>query len=283
MSKFIAFFLVALLILPALSSCRKVYDYIRDHPDAHDTLCRVTKLNVRGALGNEDEFTISYNAKGDPISILDSGPPNNNGNEDQYFRYDGHNRLTDFINTFIGTNVAFWWHKYAYPRKGFITDTVFEYTGRSDGPAPVASGPGLQSILGYTLDSRDRITKVWTLSLDPHEPPQFNRDVVYDANGNLPLSNPIFYYDDKVNVYRTNKVWQFVYQNYSRNNVLRPTTPDNPLYPPYPPPPPYNEFGLPLYLQTIAAPNVANFNESNINPTMVITYACPLPKGPINY
>ena len=280
MSKFLLCALAVLILLP---SCRKAYDYIREHPDAHDTLCRVIKLNVRGVLGNPDEFTISYNAKGNPVSILDASPPGNNGNEDQYFRYDRSNRLTDFINTFIGTNVAFWWHKYAYPRKGFITDTVFEYTGRSDGPAPIASGPGLQYIYGYSLDTRDRIAKVWTLSPDPHQPPQLIRDIVYDANGNLPLSNPVFYYDDMVNVYRTNKVWQFVYQNYSRNNVLRPTTPANPALPPYPPPPPYNDFGLPLYLQTIADPNVASFNENNTNPTMEITYACSASKGPIDY
>ena len=41
--------MLAIIILASQSSCRKVYDYIHDHPDAHDnTFCRVTKLTIGG-------------------------------------------------------------------------------------------------------------------------------------------------------------------------------------------------------------------------------------------
>ena len=282
MSKITLPVLAALLILAALPSCRKVYDFIRDHPDAHENFCRVSKLTIRGALGDPDLFIFSYNAKGNPISIVDSVPPGSNGNVDQYFRYDGLDRLTDFITTFIGSNVAIIWHKYAYPGQGFITDTVLEYTGRSDGPAPIAgaSSSFLLFIHGYSLDARGRISKYWTLSENPHQPPVFDGDAIYDAGGNLPLPHAGLYYDDKVNVYRTNKIWQFVYQDYSRNNIL-PSDPGTP-YPPLPLPV-YNDFGLPVLLPNSLERNRTLFFLNNTNPTMVITYACSMPKGSVDY
>src|SRR6185369_6306838 len=76
-------------------------------------------------------------------------------------------------------------------------------------------------IKGYQLDKEGRISKVYTLSGLPHQPPQLDGEVTYDANGNLPLAGPDLSYDDKVNVYRTNKVWQFVFQDYSRNNQVK--------------------------------------------------------------
>jgi len=49
----------AIIFLFATTSCRKVFDFIRDHPDAHDSLCRITKINVTGAFNEPDEFDMS--------------------------------------------------------------------------------------------------------------------------------------------------------------------------------------------------------------------------------
>jgi len=263
MSKNTSFVLTALFTLSILSSCRKVYDYIHDHPDGHESLCRVMKMSVR-TYYSANLYTFSYNAKGDPISILDSGRIGTFGNDDQYFRYDRFGRLSDYVGTFIGqTNDVIFWHKYAYARPNFITDTTLFYIGDVTKPSPnAADAVNGYSIHAYTLDAYGRIAGI------------------YDANGNLVQSNPDRYYDDKVNVYRTSKVWQFVYQNYSRNNLL-PRSPGNPY--PRLPDPVYNDFGLPLQLPNSFERTMGLFGENNIDPTIDITYACALSNGPINY
>ena len=273
MQKLIVFAFAISLI--SQSSCRKVYDFIRDHPDAHDSLCRITRIYARGYFGHPDTFNIAYNAKGSPLSMLATGPYGTSGNLDQYFRYDRYNRLTDYLWTFIKSNGALVWHKYGYPRPNFVTDTVISYTGEIHGPSPIAASSYYYYIVGYTLDAHDRIERVWGLPNDPHEPPQPGGLIIYDANGNLPPSDSGVVYDNMVNPYRTNKVWQFVYNDYSRNNQV--------LTGLFAPTPIYNSFGLPVSLPNLNIRNYIIFFLSNTDPAMQFEYACSPPKGPINY
>jgi len=262
----------------ALPSCRKVYDFIHDHPDARDTLCRITTISTVGYFGNHDVYTVTYNTKGNPISMLDASPVGTSGNIDQYFRYDRFNRLSDYMWTFIGAKggvVA--WHKYAYPRKNFVTDTTISYidVNVDTGASPIAASLDYYTITGYTLDAHERIWKIWSIPNDPLQPPVLQTTISYDANGNLPLSDSTLAYDNKVNIYRTNKTWQFVYNNYSRNNVIKPGL--------FEPLPTYNDFGLPLTLPNLTSNNIYYFLLVNSGPPMQITYACSAPKGPVSY
>lgn len=282
MSKITHFVLAASLMLSSLSSCRKVYDFIRDHPDARVSLCRVDTIRFNRDNTFDDMLTVTYNKKGDPVTLLSH---NIHGSGGQYFRYDRFDRLTDYIQTDIWDTgqapFAILWHKYGYPRPGFVTDTSFSDFGDASKPAPnAADDPIGYFIVGYTFDAHGRIDRYWSVPKDPHQPPQPGTKVIYDAGGNQPLTNAQRYYDNKVNAYRTNKVWQFVYHNYSRNNEL-PLSPDPGVI--TLPSPVYNDLGLPLLLPNSFEHTMSFFGLSSTGPTFEITYACSMPKGPIDY
>jgi len=265
------------LLLPAIIilftstiSCRKLIDYIRDHPGAHDSLCQVTVLK----FNKENKYFISYNDKGNPITMKDAN--RSLAAFDRYFRYDRFNRLSDFLVAYPGSFVADIWHKYGYPRPGYVTDTVMFYDSQNvNGPSPLAMNSYQYDISGYTLDAHERIVKIWSIPNDPPHIPVLYKEVHYDANGNLSLSSPDLSYDDKVNPYRTNKVWQFLFQDYSRNNIVKN---DHLFFTTY------NSFGLPLAIRNLQSYNIYVFGVDNIEAAqMDITYACSAPGGSINY
>ena len=276
MKKITLFTLTVFIILYTQSSCRKVYDYIHDHPDGHESLCRITQLRLLGAAHERDTFNVIYNSQGDPVSLLATNSVPNGTNLDQYFRYDHHGRLSDYLVTFTQATGVLIWHKYAYPRNNFVVDTVINYPDNAvDGPAPIAGvGPGYYYIQGWTLDAFGRIVKWWSIPTDPTQPPGLLSTVTYDANGNTPLSRPDLTYDNKVNPYRTNKVWQFVYINYSRNNLLQADHSFTPVY---------NDFGLPLNIPNLLPFDVQHFGLEDTGSQIDISYACSAPKGPVNY
>jgi len=281
----------AIIILFTTTSCRKVFDFIRDHPDAHDSLCRVTNINLNDAYNVPIVADISYNSKGNPITIFvhfPGYPPSTLGfiaSVNRWFKYDKYDRLLySFINFPSGgggpppdPNITYGlgFHKYAYPRPNFITDSLIFYPSDTTYP-PIYDSVNGTSITGYTLDARGRISKVWNLSRDPHQPPQLIQEMVYDANGNLPLPDSSLSYDDKVNPYRTNKIWQFVFNDYSRNNMVK----IDYFYFTQ-----YNSFGLPLNLRNLQDYPYYHylFGLYNTAADMTFTYACSAPKGPINY
>jgi len=251
-----------IILITTISSCRKVYDYIRDHPDAHDSLCRVTVITFN--IG--EKYLITYNAKGNPVTMKES-TGTSHVDLDRYYRYDRFDRLSDYMGAYPGNFGAIFWHKYAYLRPGFITDTVMFYdTGDVRDPtSPIAKNSAEYYIYGYTLDARDRIVRIWSIPNNPPHTPVLQSEIHYDANGNRPLPDSSLSYDDKVNPYRTNKVWQFIYQDYSRNNILK-----NDYYWF----PTYNSFGLPLTIRNLQNYNIYPFDVVNQAPEMEITYAC---------
>ncbi|MDO6433176.1 hypothetical protein Q4E93_21380 [Flavitalea sp. BT771] len=267
--------LIVFIMLYTQSSCRKVFDYIHDHADGHESLCPITQLRALGAGHERDTFNVIYNAHGDPVSLLATNSVPNATNVDQYFRYDIRGRLSDYILTFTQATGVLVWHKYSYPSNNFVTDTVINYTGTVDGPPPIAKESAFgYLIFGYTMDAFGRITKIWSVSPDPQTPPVLSSTIVYDANGNKPLSRTDLTYDNKINPYRTNKIWQFVYNDYSRNNVLPADHSFTPVY---------NDFGLPLTIPNLLPFFISNFALENTGTQIEIDYACSAPKGPINY
>ncbi len=279
-----------IVILFATTSCRKVIDFIHDHPDAHDSLCRITNINLSDAYNVPIVADISYNNKGNPTTLFVHFPgyPPSVGQiaeVNRWFRYDKYDRLLySYINFPPGfggppadanTSYGLGFHKYAYPRPNFVTDSLIFYPGDTTYP-PMYDAGSQTSITGYTLDARGRISKVWNLSRDPHVPPQLIKEMVYDAGGNLPLPDSSLSYDNKVNPYRTNKIWQFIFNDYSRNNMVK----IDYFYFTQ-----YNSFGLPLNLRNLQNPPYYHtlFDMDNKGVDMTFTYACAPPKGPIDY
>ncbi|HVU58173.1 MAG TPA: hypothetical protein VHD83_24100 [Puia sp.] len=278
----------ACIILFAGSSCKKAYDYIHSHPDDHISFCRPTHIRGAGYFaypGYVDTLTFFYNAKGDPIDMLDRSITRNS--QDQHWRYDNHDRLIAYYITLpppLGTPTgSIVYHKYAYPRPNWVTDTIINY----DSPEfpPIYKDAFDAHIEAHLLDNRGRIIKTYNLD-DPHQPPQLQSEYTYDANGNLEVPNPqgTTYpegttYDHMINPYRTSHVFQFTYKDFSLNNLIAidPGAVQGQV-------PAYNQFGLPVTLPvpslTIFTPIA--FDAMNSNP-IEIDYACSMPKGPIDY
>ena len=281
------FFLFALAVLITLPSCRKVYDFIHDNPDARDTLCRITRLTFSAydpsiPQGNILQLGVTYNAKGNPLSLTEINPGKPIYTTELYFRYDRFDRLTDFMYTVAGgpfydstrPGDPLLWHKYSYPRPDIIVDTFIEYlTAPLNGPPPIAQ-PGATIFL-YKFNAAGKMIASATTTNLPNQPPPVFNLIAYDARGNRDLSvYTNIVYDNSINPYRTNKVWQLVFGDYSRNSPIFTTSDATPT----------NQYGLPTRLPYITTADVRNFDwYSYYVPYYYIEYACSAPKGPINY
>jgi hypothetical protein len=183
-----------------------------------------------------------------------------------------------FDSTRFPYTTPFLWHKYAYPHPDIIVDTFLEYdTGPLNGPSPIAK-PGVTIYIYKFNKDGKMIAAAQTVYLPNQPPPVFNL-IAYDARGNMDLSGfTKFRYDSTINVYRTNKVWQLVFRNYSRNNPVFATSPSTPV----------NQFGLPTRLPYENSPaGIPDFFwYGDVHYSVLyydIEYACSMPKGPIDY
>jgi len=275
--------IIACAMLLAGNSCKKAYDYIRQHPDDRISFCRIMQIRTPGGFdgGMPDTFDVTYNAKGDPTDIVER--PRSYffiDNWDQHFRYDKAGRLIYYFINFnlpagtpIGGTLTF--HKYAYPRPNFVTDTIINY---SDGiPPNYKDYIGEAYIKGYLLDNKGKIIKLYDISADPHQPPQFVADVTYDNNGNLSVPDPAVTYDNMVNPYRTNYAFQFAFNDFSRNNQIS-VGPN-----PFGVSPVYNQFGLPVVIPFPRTQPLSLLFGVYTGSLYFIDYACTTPKGPIEY
>jgi len=272
--------LTALIALFTLPSCQKIYDYVQHHPDAHDTLCHVTSIGIKGFYGNSDQYIVYYNAQGNPDSLIDNNPVGTIGNSRYFFKYDNLNKLSDFMWAETIASGLPWfaivWHKYVYVQSDYIVDTTLTYAGDVRQPAPAAADAAYYTITAFTLDGHGRIIKQWSIqeANEPPHAPVLTNTFAYNPMGNKVLSDPSLTYDNKVNIYRTNKVWQFLYNDYSLNNVIRADSSFMPSY---------NDHGLPLSLPNLTGNNIRLFGLYNTDTTATISYACSMPQGPIDY
>ncbi|WP_126246191.1 hypothetical protein [Chitinophaga rhizosphaerae] len=233
------------------SACVLLAGYLLSgcHTDPHlhpgKPYCKITK--VKGDLnfsGPVDSFVITYNHKGNPVSMVrgfvGTGSPN------YLFLYDQKGRMTDFYGVYENPSSFDVWHRYYYDaRNRIILDSTYEFgeVGPGNKPLPSPGRPylGVRNISTYTYDQFDRIVK----STDT-----YGRDTVfmtrrykYNVAGNLisveeqtgGASTTITdSYDNKINYHRLHPIWQFLDRDYSVNNPL--------------PVAAYNAYGLPVSL-----------------------------------
>lgn len=246
---------VAMSLFIFLPGCQKLFDYIKDHPGEPKKYCKVKKLK-RWAYGVYSEINIAYNAAGNPVSVLvdDLGATGGGADMDYRFRYDQQNRLSDYIMNLHGSPGAMSWNRYSYPTQSTVRDTVFYLSGLvTDVIPPNAATAYSYVVYTHYLDNKGRIVQT-----TQHAPSgDFFTYYSYDEQGNRVVQDVT--YDNKVNPYRTNPVWSFVYWDYSLNNPLRVNDQITA----------YNEWGLPVKLIVDEGQLFGNYCD-----TVKIEYQC---------
>jgi hypothetical protein len=221
---------MAFLILP---SCRKERLLLEEDPDAIGQFCRIDTFSFGGGGPNySEQVMISYNRAGNPVIMTPSLFGGQYGElfDYIYFRYDRAERLVDcFFGGPNGPNTPFetgsidLWHRFTYPSPHVIIDSFFNYDG--PGIPPVDNPPADYSVLtvtNYVLDEKGRAIKTYIQYIAGVASFNDTTYTTYDDRGNVVI--PGVTYDRKVNPYRTNKVWQLLFHDYSMNNPIYPAT-----------------------------------------------------------
>ena len=216
------FLLTVVLVLLSFSSCKKVWDYVKDHPNDTADNCRIeniyfTQYYYSGPFDTpdllfDDTASFKYNSQGQLISVDYASTKYNltidvNPVLGHYFKYDNQGRLIAHIEQFLefdgGRLGSLFWHKFVYVNNNTIIDSAFTYAGGfSDNDDETVSGSyaGASYII---LDDFGRIVK--------DKKATYN----YDANGNL--VKPGATYTNKTSMLQTNKTLMFISRDYSVN------------------------------------------------------------------
>lgn len=194
-------------VLFTFSGCQKIWDYFDDHHN-HAAKCRIeeiqftTEMEDGGSQAGHAVF--SYDNNDNPTQIQIYDPGNDSWPGDKGFRCDSDNRLIVYVeDMFISV-----WHKYIYVNATTIIDSSFVY---SSGDYTVTDRPDTHvytRVSKITLDNRGRIIRDEN---DMDGTKEYN----YDFRGNL--IRPGVTYTGKTNIRQTNRVWQFIDRDYSKN------------------------------------------------------------------
>lgn len=220
MKKRISSLLVCLpLVLMFLSGCRKQVDSpfkpqeVAGTPlPGQPTYCRIESIWENPGASNQRFILVLYDQYENPVAV--TTPVVSTGHPYRTFKYDNFHRLREYRGEYSNGNYEFW-HFYGLDLNGRIgVDT--NYVLGAMGP----TGPATyfeRSISQITYDAQGRIIKVVT---DTQISPSHTETTYsYDAAGNLiypPGSGVV--YDNKMNLNRTNDIWQFLNRDYSMNN-----------------------------------------------------------------
>ena len=208
-----AFRILFVMSMIQLTGCHKFFDW--HHHDPNPPVdCKITKI-VSYGIGTPDTNTLSfqYNAQGNPDSIIPA--VQRPGWPHYFFGYDTLGRLQQLGYLY-----------YSSPADGNYSHLYFfSYTGNKITSCSIATNgyfinrvffnknPSIFQLFEY--DSLDRVSKVSTKY--PFDPTVYVKTYAYNADGNL-TDYPA--YDNKVNIFQTNKIWMFLAKDYSRNNPL---------------------------------------------------------------
>lgn len=224
--------LVIAAIVLTLSSCKKVWDYVKDHPDGTADNCSIDKIyfsenyydlikseiivfndtanflkNSAGLLTSVEYASTKHNlmiAPGDEIGLV--------------FTYDANGRLEGFFNNthrrgnsiFVGAEG----HRYVYVNSKTIIDSLAPWASEAhldDNGRIVYMGDDMRYQSTITLDDYGRVIK---------EVFADGRVVSYNYNSQGNLTIPGVTYTSKKSIYQTNKAFMFVNRNYSVNTPV---------------------------------------------------------------
>ncbi|UPK71296.1 hypothetical protein [Chitinophaga filiformis] len=257
-------------VILLLSSCGK-HDIT---PNCEAPLCQIQQLEGYDVVLQQTHTnTIEYNAAGNPVLRLRSNV--GTGSENESYRYDSHNRLTDQIthyNTKEEYGDLFWeWHRFKYDNQNRIyMDSVYNIGIIGDNPLPHPTGVGLINITYFEYDYKGRVIKETSYFDDGRL--WYTKAYVYNNKqnlvekgttyGNSGYTDTTHYgpHDNKVNYLRTNKVWQFLNRDYSENNPIAALT--------------YNKYGLPLKFRPDSKNGGRTYFLDVVFSDLDITYKC---------
>jgi YD repeat-containing protein len=175
------------------------------------TYCRIESLWENAGAPNQRFILFLYDEFENPVAITTPVPTT--GHPYRTFKYDQYHRLREYRGEYSNGNYEFW-HFYGIDLNGRIgTDTMYTLgTIGATGPATYFE----RAISKITYDGQGRIIKVVTTTQT--NPSQTETNYTYDGAGNL--VRPGVTYDNKMNLNRTNDIWQFLNRDYSMNNAF---------------------------------------------------------------
>jgi hypothetical protein len=207
--------------------------------------CKLRRIYQSHGEGyNNDNGLFTYDKRGNPVKVVFTPELATS----HYFDYDKNGRLKQYriYDNFDGYSQ----HVYAYGPDNRITQDTIKY-GTEDFTVRLY-------VSTLTYDSQGRIVKenirnIWNARNDqgqvvPLEPTR-NPTYTYDNRGNLAVAGwKSSSYDNKVSIFRTHPIFQFIHRNYSVNNSSAQAK--------------YNSKGLPL---GVLPGNDKFFNLPNVN------------------
>ncbi|HTR32182.1 MAG TPA: hypothetical protein VMH27_23075 [Puia sp.] len=256
MSRFLAILGAAALLS---SGCRKDLAYL----ESGQTDCKACNiLQVRAVMSDElgtDTvfYRFAYNSFGDPVTIRNTRVAT--GNPNSVFLYDKHERLTAYIRPY--ENEAFeTWTKYVYnARDQVIRDTEWlfgEYVDSVPTPLPYTG----VFVRHYTYDALDRVATRTDTIYGPGSQVYSYPPILFQYDRNGDLIAPGLNYDSHLSWLRTNKIWMFIYDDYSVNNNFQASA--------------YNAHGLPLIFPAPDYEYNFSFGLFGLGGTFDVTYSC---------
>jgi len=241
----------AVLCLGALvlfiSSCHKSHDVTDPHGQcgiSRADSCNILTFVASPPGGHNSfatTFTITYNAFGNPISVVSNiAQP---GNPNYTLQYDECNRLIGLLAPTTNTGDTGYerWDRYGYNHKNqIVTDTNYNQ--------------GVLRHICYQYDSQGRMV-LERGSVVTYGDSTYQEAFTYDAEGNL--VRPFTTYDHNRSMYRAHPVWMFLAKNYSLNNYFSPIQ--------------YNSHGLPTKFSTYMPVDLFPLAYGDVT----VTYSCP--------
>lgn len=230
--------LISVTLLSVFSSCKKITDYILQHPDRVAKHCNIEQitfpyLSINYSDQDEtypysmDTLTINYDKNDNPTEMHYTSSPEKvyyfDWGSDKIFKYDKKNRLSVFIdgtggpprNGFISYGSLYY---YTYLTDKIVYERKFQY--QTVALSEFMTEPWLKELENtypyaeYRFDDFGRLIQSTELS-EKYPEHQLVTHYQYDSRGNL--IKPGVTYSNKINIYQTNKVWMFLARDYSKN------------------------------------------------------------------
>ncbi|MFT4017246.1 MAG: hypothetical protein QM668_09815 [Agriterribacter sp.] len=268
------FFVMVAFVLTGLSGCKKVLDYIKDHPDNMVDNCKIDEiyftehyidpLDGDGFILFRDTADFKYNALGQVISI-DYASQKNDLGWDVYpimgkvFKYDSNGRLQGYFTNAevqgvsISGREAHW---YTYINEKSIIDSVGTYTSSG---TDINDGWEYGYASFYSRITMDNYGRVIKEEFSDGNTVSYN----YDNKGNL--IKPGVTYTNKTNTLQTSKALMFVTRNYSVNATTGSATQ-------------FNTNGLPVKINAGYLPVITEIYPGLISPfdqqNVTVKYIC---------